>query len=123
MINNTDSFVIAWRVWYDNGTTSPSEYNSIQHNLETLPDDGFQAMRLWYSNGNGRFISGSDHYFFSNHEGGTIFGQSNDSYQSILDRYPGVVIKLGKHVPDGLMNQIDNMMINSINPLIDNTLK
>jgi hypothetical protein len=110
MVNNTDSFVVAWRCWYNvSGTTV--EYNSIQHDLNTIPDDGFQAMRLWYQNGNGRYLSGNDHYFFANQGDGVIFGQSNDSYQSILDRYPGVVIKLGKHVPDGVMHQIDQMMM------------
>lgn len=117
MINNTDSYTIAWRAWYDNGTSAPLEYNSIQHTLYDLPEDGFQAMRLWYSDGTGRYISGNDYYFFANHTAGTIYGQTNDSYQSILDRYGEVIIKLGKHVPDGMMKDINDLMLNSRNPL------
>lgn len=117
MINSTDSYTIAWKCWYDNGTTTSSEYNSVDHTLEELPEDGFQAMRLWYADGTGRYISGNDHYFFANHPAGTIFGQSNDSIQSILDRYPGVIIKLGKHIPDGLMQEINTLMINATIPV------
>lgn len=116
MINSTDSYVIAWRCWYDNNTSTPVEYNSINHSLYDLPDDGFQAMRLWYSDDNGRFISGNDYYFFAYHPAGTIYGQSNDSYDSILQRYNEVIIKRGRHVPESMINNINNLMINSNKP-------
>ena len=118
MINSLDSYTIAWRAWYCDGGSNPAEYNSVQHTVYDLPEDGFQAMRLWFSDRTGRYISGSDYYFFANHAAGTIFGQSNESYQSILDRYGEVIIKLGKHVPDGMMQQINSLMINSTNPLL-----
>lgn len=116
MINSTDSYVTAWRCWYDNGTATPAEYNSVNNTLYDLPDDGFQAMRLWYSDGTGRFMSGNDYYFFANHEGGTIYGQSNDTYDSILQRYSEVIIKRGKHVPDSMINDIITTMHNAIKP-------
>jgi hypothetical protein len=63
-------------------------------------------------------ISGNDYYFFAEHSAGLIFGQSNDSYESIVERYPNVTIKRGKHVPDGLINHIMNdLMINAIKPI------
>lgn len=116
MINSTDSYVIAWRCWYDDGTATPSEYDSVNNTLYDLPEDGFQAMRLWYTDGNGRFITGNDHYFFASHPAGTIYGQSNDSYDSILQRYSEVIIKKGKHVPESMINDINNLMINSDKP-------
>lgn len=116
MINSIDSYVVAWRCWYDNDTANPIEYNSVNNTLYDLPEDGFQAMRLWYFDGNGRFISGNDYYFFANHPAGTIYGQSNDSYDSIVQRYSEVIIKRGKHVPDSMINEINNLMINSTKP-------
>lgn len=64
MINKTDSFVSSWRVWYNDLSTKIDEYNSVDHDFSDLPDDGFQAMRLWYNDGRCRFISGNDYYFF-----------------------------------------------------------
>lgn len=116
---STDNFIIAWRCWYDDGTFIPKEYTSINSTLDTLPEDGFQAMRLWYSNGGGRYMSGNDYYFFAEHPSGLIFGQSNDSYDSIVQRYPTAIIKRGKHTSDQMIHLIENTMINSQNPLIN----
>jgi hypothetical protein len=117
MINNTDNFVTAWKCWYNDGTTTEiTEYDSVNNTLESLPSDGFQAMRLWYHNGRGRFMSGNDFYFFANHPLGTIYGHSNDTYADIEQRYPGVSIKRGKHVPDGIMEQINQLMVDSVAP-------
>lgn len=114
---NTDNYTIAWICWYDNGTVTPTEYKSTTHTLNDLPDDGFQAMRLWYIDGTGRYISGSDYYFFEDRPGGIIYGQSNDPIDEIRLRYPNAIIKRGKHVPDGLMAHINNLMLNSTIPL------
>jgi hypothetical protein len=116
-INKTDSFVISWRVWFNDLSDTITEYNSIEHDLTDLPSDGFQAMRLWYSDGRGRFISGNDYYFFALHPSGTIFGQSNDTYEDIVARYPEVIICRGKHTTDQMMIDINNLMNNSTNPL------
>lgn len=114
-VKKTDSYVVAWRVWYDNKKTTPSEYNSIHHSFNDLPDDGFQAMRLWYADGGSRYISGHDFYFFSHHEAGTIYGQTNR--EKDLEKYPHAIIKTGRHIPDGLMKQIDTLMMTAKNPL------
>lgn len=113
----TDEYVVAWRCWYDNGT-SIEEYNSVQHCWETLPEDGFQAMRVWYNDGTGRHISGNDFYFLQEHPVGLIVGQSNDS--DIKVRYPNASIKRGKHCPDIMMRQINELMNNSTKPLNGN---
>jgi hypothetical protein len=117
MINNTDDFVTAWRCWYNNDSPTITEYNSVNHNLVDLPSDGFQAMRLWYTNGNGRFISGSDYYFFASHPSGTIYGHSNDSYADIESRYEEVTIKRGKHTTDEIMEEIDALMRDATSPI------
>lgn len=119
-INKTDSFVVSWRVWYNNLSSEITEYNSINHDFNDLPDDGFQAMRLWYNNGQGRFISGNDFYFFASHPTGTIYGQTNDGSTDIISRYPEVIIKKGKYTTDEMMIQINEMMNNSSNPLESN---
>lgn len=116
-IKNTDEYIVAWRCWYDNGTKIPDEYNSIDHCWEKLPEDGFQAMRLWYADGTGRFISGNDFYFFDLHEAGLIVGQSNDF--DIKERYPNSIIKRGKHIPDILMKHINNLMQEAKIPYAD----
>lgn len=116
-INKTDSFVTSWRVWYNDLSPDIVEYNSVDHDFNNLPNDGFQAMRLWYSDGRTRFISGNDYYFFAYHPSGTIFGQTNDSYEDITLRYENVIIKRGKHTTDEIMIQINNLVNNSNNPL------
>lgn len=117
MISNTDDFVKSWRCWYNDMSTGITEYNSVDHNLVDLPSDGFQAMRLWYYNGNGRYMSGNDYYFFAHHPSGTIYGHSNDSYSDIESRYTEVTIKRGKHTTDEMMNEINDLMINSVSPI------
>lgn len=117
MINKTDSFVSSWRVWYNDLSTKIDEYNSVDHDFSDLPEDGFQAMRIWYNDGRCRFISGNDYYFFAAHPSGTIFGQTNDAYQDIVDRYPEVIIKRGKHTTDDIMIQINQLMNSAPNPL------
>jgi hypothetical protein len=117
MINNTDNYVKSWRCWYNNNSSEITEYNSVEHNLIDLPEDGFQAMRLWYFNGTGRFILGNDFYFFASHPSGTIYGHSNDAYTDIESRYNEVTIKRGKHTTDELINEISSLMKNSICPL------
>jgi hypothetical protein len=118
MIQNTDNYVKSWRCWYNDNSETITEYNSIDHNLVDLPNDGFQAMRLWYHNGYGRFISGHDFYFFAEHPSGTIFGGSgySDTPESITNRYDSVSIKSGKHTTDGIMIEINDLMISSVSP-------
>lgn len=115
--NSTDDYVIAWRAWYDLGSKDPVEYNSNDHTLHDLPDDGFQGMKLWFSDGTSRYISGNDFYFFCQHEAGIIFGQSNDTLRDIKKRYPKAMIKRGRHVPDIMIKQINDLMITAKNPL------
>lgn len=107
---NTDNFIIAWRAWveieYD-----IIEYNSVDHCFENIPDDGFQAMRLWYSDGTGRYINGNDFYFMQEHPKGLIVGQSNDI--DVKERYPNAIIKRGKHIPDSLMKEVIELLIKS----------
>lgn len=110
----TDDYVSAWRAWSE-VDFEIKEFNSVDNCLCDIPDDGFQAMRLWYADGTGRFISGADYYFFQEHPKGLIFGQSNDL--DIKERYPEAMIKRGKHIPDGLMKQVNELMTNSKNPL------
>lgn len=110
---NTDSFTIAWVAYYDNGTATPSTYNSVDNTLIDLPEDGFQAMKIWYVDGTSRYIAGNDYYFFVNHQGGLIFGQSNDTYESIVQRYPNALIKRGKHTAEEIIHNImTNLIIN-----------
>lgn len=116
-INKTDSFVAAWRVWYNDLSTGITEYNSVAHDFTNLPSDGFQAMRLWYVDGRTKFISGNDYYFFASHPSGTIYGQTNDSYNDIVARYPEVIITRGKYTTEEIMIQINDLMNNSTNPL------
>lgn len=117
IMKNVDEYVIAWRCWYDNWINI-DEYNSVEHCWEQLPDDGFQAMRIWYADGTGRHISGNDYYFLSEHPAGLIVGQSNDL--DIKERYPKAIIKRGRHCPDIMMKQINELMSQSTNPLHGN---
>ena len=115
---NTDSFTTAWIAFYDDGTETPAVYNSVINTLNDLPDDGFQAMKLWYADGTSRNIAGNDYYFFVEHPSGLIFGQSNDTYESIVERYPNSLIKRGKHVSEQMISYIMNdLMINAKKPI------
>ena len=114
-IKNTDEYVIAWRAWME-VDFEIVEYNSVENCWEDMPYDGFQAMRLWYNDGTcGKFISGNDFYFLWEHPKGLVFGQSNDL--DIAERYPGAIIKRGKHVPDNVIKEVNELMINSKTPL------
>ena len=117
-MNSTDSYVISWKCWYNNLEEQITVYNSTNTTLENLPSDGFQGMKLWFSDGTSKLISGNDYYFFYEHPSGIIFGQTDDSEQSILSRYPDAVIKRGKYTTEGIMNTISNSMVNASNPLI-----
>lgn len=112
---NTDSHVIAWRAWYDVADAT-AHYDSEHHTLEDLPDDGFQAMRLWYKDGTGRFISGNDYYFFYERPDGIVFAQTNETPEQILARYPQAVIKRGRYVPDAVSRMIEDEMAVSKTP-------
>lgn len=110
-IKNTDEYVIAWKCWYNDGTENIQEYNSMEHCLEKLPDDGFQAMKLFYSDGGSRIMNGHDFYFFCTHPSGLIFGATNN--ENDISRYENAFVKRGKHIPDGMMNQINLLMYGS----------
>lgn len=116
-IKQTDEYVIAWRCWYDNGV-SIEEYNSVEHCWDKLPDDGFQAMKLFYSDGTERNISGNDFYFLMEHPMGLIVGQSNDL--DLKERYTSAIIKRGRHCPDIMMKQINELMNEAKSPLNGN---
>ena len=116
-IKQTDEYIIAWRTWYDNGT-SIEGYNSVEHCWEKLPEDGFQAMKVWYNDNTERYISGNDFYFLQNHPAGLIIGQSNDL--DIKERYPKAIIKRGRHCPDKMMKEINDLMLSVKSPLHGN---
>lgn len=116
-IAKTDDYVTSWRAWVE-VNNEIKEYNSIDNCFCDIPNDSFQAMRLWYKDGGGRFISGHDYYFFCEHKNGVIFGQTNK--ESDLDKYENAIIKSGRHIPDGMMKEVDIRMNNSTNPLYGN---
>jgi len=117
-MNNTDSYTISWRCWYNNLQSEIVEYTSLNSTLDNLPEDGFQAMRLWFADGNSKVISGNDYYFFYEHPTGIIYGQTNDTPETINSRYPGALIKKGRYTTESIINTINNTMMNSTNPLI-----
>lgn len=112
-IRKTDEYVIAWRCWVE-VDQEIKEFNSVNNKWCDIPDDGFQAMRLWYSDGTGRQISGNDFYFVQEHPKGLIFGQTNDL--DVIERYPDALIKRGRHIPDALNKEVHELMNNSIRP-------
>lgn len=112
-IKQTDEYVVGWRCWVEvNGEIK--EYNSVDDNWCDIPNDSFQAMRLWYSDNTSRVISGNDFYFIQQHNKGLIFGQTNDT--DVKERYPGAIIKRGKHIPDLMMKEINELMSKSEKP-------
>lgn len=118
---NKEPIIKSWRCWYNNLTPEIQRYDSCRHTIEDLPSDGFQAMRLWYNNGSGKFISGNDYYFFYQFDDEVIFGQTNDLPEKILERYPTAIIKRGKYTTERILNEIHTEMINSTDPLILST--
>lgn len=117
---NTDSYTVAWKCWYViYGTIDVIEYNSLDHDLDELPDEGFQAMRLWYSDETGRFINGNDNYYFAESGGKIVFGQTDEDELSIKSEYPDAIIKTGSMVSNELMDTIHQTMIDSIIPQIN----
>lgn len=112
-IPKSDGYVKSWRCWVEVGNDI-KEFNSIDNDWCGVPDDGFQAMRVWYTDGTSRMISGNDFYFIQVHSKGLIFGQTNDL--DVKQRYPGALIKRGKHIPDKLMKEVNEMMLSSVCP-------
>lgn len=114
---NTDSNTIAWKCWYANlADTDFTEYNSVDHTLDDLPETGFQAMRLWFANGTGRYINGNDNYFFVNTSNGLLFGQTDGSADSILQTHPDSLVKSGVTISDALMDTILETQISTTKP-------
>lgn len=116
-----DPVIKSWRCWYNNLTPEILRYDSQNHTIEDLPDDGFQAMRIWFKNGNGKYVSGNDYYFFYQFGDEVIFGQTNDLPDKIIERYPNAVIKKGKYTTESILDKINKEMINSKDPSLIST--
>jgi hypothetical protein len=114
-MSDNNPTIIAWRCWYSDGSTE-TEYASTLNTFDDLPDEGFQAMRLWYSADTGRYISGNDNYYFVVSPSETIVGQTNDLPDAILEEYPTASIKQGLLISDVEFNEIIQTMINSTIP-------
>ena len=82
-----------------------------------LPDDGLQGFIKFFEDGTRAFVTGYDWYFWVNHPSGVgILSANNDDPEETRSRYPGAVLKRGKHTTDEWIHQLDNLLAQSPNP-------
>ena len=102
--------VIAWRAWADLWNGQPlQEYASDVTDFEELPDDGLQGIIKFQDDGGKQVLSGYEWYFEVKHPSGVyIISGANDSADELRQRYPGIILKRGKHTTDEWIQWLSN---------------
>ncbi len=102
-----DHSVIGWRAWYDGGRT----FTSKTTEWVNLPDDGMQAMVIYFATGNRTMESGNDFYFQVPGTPLTVIYGSESRSKSKADirkRYPGAIVKLGRWTNFDELNRVQD---------------
>lgn len=101
-----------WRVWYDPWDGRPLQsMNCGDNTWDEVPEDGIQGLLKFYEDGTKQVVSGFDWYFAVKHPSGPlVVSGNNDSPEDTLRRYPGAVLKRGKHTTEEWIHLTDTLM-------------
>lgn len=113
---------IKWRAWVEDLATQEG-FTLHQGGLDEwadLPADGIICVMIYFSDNapSGtplrRIAHGSDFYFmFIGHDGAWVIGDNSDTREEVTRRFPTAVIKRGKWISDGLMQDVIAMAMES----------
>jgi hypothetical protein len=108
---------IGWRMWFWDGSSVEGEtWEDAVSTAEQYPDDVLVRM-LYYEGGGTQIQQGMDYYFVAPHPSGEyVYGTSNDLPETIIDRYPGVIIQSGKWAPDDFYRKIVSEAVSTKTP-------
>jgi hypothetical protein len=103
----TDSYIIAWIIFYVIDGTVILKYSSKSYFFDSLPKVGLQLIKIFYSDNTTRTVSGYDFYFFQEIDNLLIIGGTNDLHDTL--NYNNPIIKQGIHAPDMIFKTINDI--------------
>lgn len=92
----TPKTVIGWKVWYKDGIILSSKERNPD--WSDLPDDGVLGVRVYYSDGTSRGMSGNDYYYMD--LGSDTFTNTDRLPDDIIIGHPDAKIIRGMCVPE-----------------------
>lgn len=115
MIEMPEKRCIAWLCAHDAWDGSPLQIVRLdsvdREGFDKLPDDGIQGFLKIFADGTKQNVSGYDWYFWVMHPSGEpLISGNNDSPEENRRRYPGCVLKRGKHTTDEWAHLRDRLL-------------
>jgi hypothetical protein len=109
----THKRMVGWVAVYDLWDGQPLRvFNSWDVAFRDLPDDGMQGLIKFYEDGTKQIVSGFDWYFAVQHPTGSwVISGNNHDPEETQQRYPGAILKRGKHTTDEWAHLVDSMLV------------
>lgn len=107
-----DKRVVAWRAWFVS-LDEPLRllrFNSDEHGMADLPDDGFLMAKTRFADGTGENIGGNGWIVYQNTSAGLIFQATGDNVRPDPARYPGAKFIKDKLCPSALLHVANEEM-------------
>lgn len=87
--------------------------DSAQVEFEDLSSDGIQGFMKFFKDGTKQIVTGYDYYFYVQHPNGDyVLSGNNHTIEDNEKRYPGLIIKRGKHTTDEWAHLVNNILNN-----------
>lgn len=102
MMQKLEKRIKGWVCVYDDWSGEfLKTLDSSQVEFKNLPDDGIQGFMKFFIDGTKQIITGYDYYFYVKHPNGDyLISANNHCIEDNKRRYPGIIIKRGKHTTD-----------------------
>lgn len=110
-----EDILIRWICVYDSWDGLPLVVvKSEDCKFEDLPDDGIQGFIKYFKTGGRAFVTGFDWYFLVKHPSGqSILSGNNHDAEDNKQRYPGIILKRGKHTRDDWSSIVDKLLLDN----------
>jgi hypothetical protein len=99
-----DKRIVAWAAWFVSDDWRLLRFNSDEHTIADLPQDGFLCARTRFADGTGENIGGNGWIVFMQTPAGLIFQATGDNAYPDLTRYPGAKFIKDKLAPSALLH-------------------
>lgn len=101
-----DKRVVSWAAWFIS-LDEPLRilrFNSEDHGMDDLPEDGFLMARTKFADGMGENIGGGGWIVYQETSAGLIFQSTGDNTPPDPNRYPGAKFIKDKLAPSALLH-------------------